>query len=155
MLPAVPASAGSSARRPEFFGAAIRSWASPATSRRRPSARPCFAPGDVKSTYGTGCFALVNTECDQHRVRQPAYVRYCGRHHPRVPDFQGGSGGASLSSVGPGIAEALTATAAGLFAAIPAAMFYNHFGHLLKEIGSEMDDFSLEFLNLIERSFGD
>ncbi len=69
--------------------------------------------------------------------------------------LQGGSGGASLSSVGPGIAEALTATAAGLFAAIPAAMFYNHFGHLLKEIGSEMDDFSLEFLNLIERSFGD
>jgi biopolymer transport protein TolQ len=66
-----------------------------------------------------------------------------------------GSGGASLSSVGPGIAEALTATAAGLFAAIPAAMFYNHFGHMLKEIGSEMDDFSLEFLNLIERSFGD
>jgi biopolymer transport protein TolQ len=66
-----------------------------------------------------------------------------------------GSGGASLSSVGPGIAEALTATAAGLFAAIPAAMFYNHFGHMLREIGSEMDDFSLEFLNLIERSFGD
>jgi biopolymer transport protein TolQ len=69
--------------------------------------------------------------------------------------LQGGSGGASLSSVGPGIAEALTATAAGPFAAIPAAMFYNHFGHLLKEIGSAMDDFSLEFLNLIERSFGD
>jgi biopolymer transport protein TolQ len=66
-----------------------------------------------------------------------------------------GTGGASLSSVGPGIAEALTATAAGLFAAIPAAMFYNHFGRILREIGSEMDDFSLEFLNLIERSFGD
>ena len=66
-----------------------------------------------------------------------------------------GSGGASLSSVGPGIAEALVATAAGLFAAIPAAMFYNHFGRILREIGSEMDDFSLEFLNLIERSFGD
>jgi len=66
-----------------------------------------------------------------------------------------GAGSSSLASVGPGIADALVATAAGLFAAIPAAMAYNHFGHSLKEIGTQMDDFSLEFLNLIERSFGD
>ena len=67
----------------------------------------------------------------------------------------GAAGSTSLSSVGPGIAEALIATAAGLFAAIPAAMAYNHFGHTLKELGSQMDDFGLEFLNLIERSFGE
>jgi biopolymer transport protein TolQ len=66
-----------------------------------------------------------------------------------------GAGSSSLSSVGPGIADALVATAAGLFAAIPAAMAYNHFGHSLKQIGGQLDDFSLEFLNLIERSFGD
>jgi len=66
-----------------------------------------------------------------------------------------GAGSSSLSSVGPGISEALVATAAGLFAAIPAAMAYNHFGHMLKEMGGQMDDFSLEFLNLIERSFGE
>jgi biopolymer transport protein TolQ len=66
-----------------------------------------------------------------------------------------GTGSSSLASVGPGIADALVATAAGLFAAIPAAMAYNHFGHSLKEMGTQMDDFSLEFLNLIERSFGD
>ena len=66
-----------------------------------------------------------------------------------------GAGTSSLASVGPGIADALVATAAGLFAAIPAAMAYNHFGHSLKEMGTQMDDFSLEFLNLIERSFGD
>lgn len=66
-----------------------------------------------------------------------------------------GAGSASLDSVGPGIAEALIATAAGLFAAIPAAMAYNHFNQLLKAMGSDMDDFGLEFLNLIERSFGD
>jgi biopolymer transport protein TolQ len=66
-----------------------------------------------------------------------------------------GGGSSSLASVGPGIAEALIATAAGLFAAIPAAMAYNHFGHVLKELGGQMDDFSLEFLNLIERSFGE
>jgi biopolymer transport protein TolQ len=67
----------------------------------------------------------------------------------------GSAGSPSLSSVGPGIADALIATAVGLFAAIPAAIFYNHFGHVLKEMGERMDDFSLEFLNMIERSFGD
>jgi biopolymer transport protein TolQ len=67
----------------------------------------------------------------------------------------GAAGSTSLAAVGPGIAEALIATAAGLFAAIPAAMAYNHFGHTLRELGSQMDDFGLEFLNLIERSFGE
>jgi biopolymer transport protein TolQ len=66
----------------------------------------------------------------------------------------GSAGSTSLRSVGPGIADALIATAVGLFAAIPAAIFYNHFGHLLKQMGTRMDDFSLEFMNLIERSFG-
>ncbi len=69
--------------------------------------------------------------------------------------FENLSGGTtSLKAVGPGISEALITTAVGLFAAIPAAIFYNYFGHLLKEMGTRMDDFSLEFLNLIERSFG-
>lgn len=67
----------------------------------------------------------------------------------------GSAGSTSLSSVGPGISEALIATAVGLFAAIPAAMAYNHFGHVLKEMGDRMDDFTLEFQNLIDRSFGD
>ena len=67
----------------------------------------------------------------------------------------GSAGSTSLTAVGPGIAEALIATAAGLFAAIPAAVFYNHFGHVLKDMGARMDDFSLEFLNMIERSFGE
>jgi biopolymer transport protein TolQ len=66
-----------------------------------------------------------------------------------------GAGSSSLDSVGPGIAEALIATAAGLFAAIPAAMAYNHFNNMVKALGSDLDDFGLEFLNLIERSFGD
>jgi biopolymer transport protein TolQ len=67
----------------------------------------------------------------------------------------GSAGSTSLKAVGPGIADALIATAVGLFAAIPAAIAYNHFGHVLKEMGDRMDDFSLEFMNLIERSFGD
>ena len=67
----------------------------------------------------------------------------------------GQMGSTSLRAVGPGISEALIATAVGLAAAIPAAIFYNHFGHALKEMGAKMDDFSLEFLNMAERSFGD
>jgi biopolymer transport protein TolQ len=64
-------------------------------------------------------------------------------------------GSTSLKAVGPGIAMALIATAVGLVAAIPAAIFYNHFGHSIREMGARMDDFALEFLNLTERSFGD
>lgn len=63
------------------------------------------------------------------------------------------SGATSMRAVGPGIARALVATAMGLAAAIPAAIFYNYFGNAVKEIGTKMEDFSLEFLNLTERNF--
>lgn len=64
-------------------------------------------------------------------------------------------GTTSLRAVGPGISAALVATAVGLFAAIPAAIFYNVFGAKIREIGARMDDFSLEFLNMAERRFGE
>jgi biopolymer transport protein TolQ len=62
------------------------------------------------------------------------------------------AGTPSMRAVGPGIANALEATAMGLFAAIPASIFYNHFGSRIREIGARLDDFSLEFLNLTERN---
>lgn len=65
------------------------------------------------------------------------------------------AGSASLRAVAPGISEALIATALGLGAAIPAAIFYNYFGHVIREMGARMEDFSLEFMNFAERSFGD
>ncbi len=61
---------------------------------------------------------------------------------------------ASIQAVAPGISEALFTTAAGLFAAIPAVIGYNQAVHRIKDIASEMDDFSTELLNLVERSFG-
>ena len=69
--------------------------------------------------------------------------------------FQGiaSAGNTSLGVVAQPIAEALIATAAGLFAAIPAVYFYNHFTSKVKKFASEMDDFSLEFLNICERNF--
>jgi len=65
------------------------------------------------------------------------------------------SGAASLRAVGPGIADALVATAMGLFAAIPAAIFYNYFGQNLREMGQRLEDFGLEFLNMTERTFNE
>ena len=65
----------------------------------------------------------------------------------------GVSGSTNLATVGPGIADALIATAAGLFAAIPAVMAYNHFTMKVKSLASDLDDFSLEFLNIAERNF--
>ena len=65
----------------------------------------------------------------------------------------GQTGSTSLAAVAPGIAEALIATLAGLFAAIPAVYFYNHLTHRVKLSASAIDDFSLEFLNIAERHF--
>ncbi|MGA3166810.1 MAG: protein TolQ [Terriglobia bacterium] len=67
----------------------------------------------------------------------------------------GTAGTASLRSVAPGISEALITTAAGLFAAIPAVIAYNIFLQRIREFGNQMDDFSLEFLNMTERHFTD
>jgi biopolymer transport protein TolQ len=65
----------------------------------------------------------------------------------------GQTGSTNLAVVAPGIADALIATAAGLFAAIPAVYFYNHLASRVKVLTTEMDDFSLEFLNISERNF--
>ncbi len=66
----------------------------------------------------------------------------------------GVTGSTSLVSVAPGIAEALIATAVGLFAAIPAVMAYNMFLHQLKDQITDMEDFSLELLSIAERLYG-
>jgi biopolymer transport protein TolQ len=60
-------------------------------------------------------------------------------------------GGASLAVVAPGISEALIATAAGLAAAIPSVIGYNYFSNQVRVLESEMNNFSSDFLNIIER----
>jgi len=67
----------------------------------------------------------------------------------------GQAGGATLRAVAPGIAEALIATAFGLFAAIPALIFYNYFSQQIREIRARLEDFGLEFYNLAERDYGE
>jgi biopolymer transport protein TolQ len=63
------------------------------------------------------------------------------------------TGSTNLAVVAPGIADALIATGAGLFAAIPAVYFYNLLSQRVKLFASEMDDFAMEFLNIAERNF--
>ena len=72
-----------------------------------------------------------------------------------MSSFQGigSTGSTNLGVVAPGIAEALIATAAGLAAAIPAVWFYNLLTQRVKAFGTDMDDFSMEFLNICERNF--
>ncbi len=60
-------------------------------------------------------------------------------------------GSASLAVVAPGISEALIATAAGLAAAIPAVIAFNHFMQKIRIIESELQNFAADFLNIIER----
>ncbi|MEW6427899.1 MAG: protein TolQ [Thermodesulfobacteriota bacterium] len=60
-------------------------------------------------------------------------------------------GSASLAVVAPGISEALVATAAGLAVAIPAVIFFNHYSNKMARIEGSMQNFSDDFLNLVER----
>lgn len=62
-------------------------------------------------------------------------------------------GSANLAVVAPGIAEALVATAMGLFAAIPAVIAYNHYVMTINRVTLEMENFSADFLNIVERHF--
>ncbi len=59
----------------------------------------------------------------------------------------------SIQAVAPGISEALIATAIGLAAAIPAAIFYNYFTQQIRLLSRSMDMFSAEFLNIARRHF--
>ncbi|KPK00169.1 MAG: protein TolQ [Desulfobacterales bacterium SG8_35] len=60
-------------------------------------------------------------------------------------------GSASLAVVAPGISEALVATAAGLAVAIPSVIFYNYYSNKLSVLENNMQGFSADFLNLVER----
>ena len=63
----------------------------------------------------------------------------------------GQKGSANLAVVAPGISEALVATAAGLAAAIPAVIAFNFFMSKIRVVESELQSFSADFLNIIER----
>ncbi len=65
------------------------------------------------------------------------------------------AGTASLAVVAPGIAEALIATAAGLFAAIPAVIAYNYQGARLNHLIERLDDFRIEYADSLRRALAE
>ena len=81
------------------------------------------------------------------------YVGLFGTVWGIMHSFRGLSnvGQATLSAVAPGIAEALVATAIGLFAAIPAVVAYNRFAHDIDRIAIRFESFTEEFLNILQR----
>jgi biopolymer transport protein TolQ len=58
---------------------------------------------------------------------------------------------ATLAQVAPGIAEALIATAIGLFAAIPAVVAYNRYSHDIERLANRFESFMEEFSNILHR----
>ncbi|NIM40743.1 MAG: protein TolQ [Hydrogenophaga sp.] len=60
----------------------------------------------------------------------------------------------TLATVAPGIAEALVATAIGLFAAIPAVIGYNRFAHDIDRVANSLETFMEEFSNILQRNLG-
>ncbi|RMG43989.1 MAG: hypothetical protein D6718_10770 [Acidobacteria bacterium] len=63
----------------------------------------------------------------------------------------GYTGAASLEAYAPGIAEALIATAAGLLAAVPAAVAYNSFLRQVRTMSIEMEEFQYDFTHLLQK----
>jgi biopolymer transport protein TolQ len=61
---------------------------------------------------------------------------------------------ATLALVAPGIAEALIATAIGLFAAIPAVVAYNRYSNQVERLNNRFDDFAEEFATILQRQAG-
>jgi biopolymer transport protein TolQ len=63
------------------------------------------------------------------------------------------AGSTSLDIVAPGISEALVTTAIGLAVAIPAVIGYNYIQGKIKNLVSEIDNFSYDFLNIVQKTF--
>jgi biopolymer transport protein TolQ len=66
----------------------------------------------------------------------------------------GATGAANLAVVAPGISEALITTATGIAAAIPAVVAYNHFAGQIRRLAVDMESFTQDFLNIVNRSVG-
>ena len=81
------------------------------------------------------------------------YVGLFGTVWGIMHSFRGLSnvGQATLAAVAPGIAEALVATAIGLFAAIPAVVAYNRFAYEIDRLSSRFESFMEEFSNILQR----
>jgi biopolymer transport protein TolQ len=62
-------------------------------------------------------------------------------------------GSGDIGALAPGLAEALINTTGGLFVAIPAVIAYNYFSEKIKDMGTRMDSFSVEFISFVSRTY--
>lgn len=65
----------------------------------------------------------------------------------------GATGATNLAVVAPGIAEALIATAIGLFAAIPAVIGYNYCASKIRKVSQDLDHVSNDFMNMVQKNY--
>jgi len=144
-----------------LFGAAMREW-------RRSTARGLSHDNTLRAGIRERIAQVMQVSLNREMERLERYLGFLATVGATAPflglfgtvwgimnSFQAIaiSKDTNLAVVAPGIAEALIATAAGLFAAIPAVYFYNSCTQTVKLQAAELDDFAMEFLNIAERNF--
>jgi biopolymer transport protein TolQ len=119
------------------------------------------SPPDIARFRRT--LSLITSEETLHLERLLSFLATTGSATPFIGLFGtvwgvmnafhgiGLRGTATLATVAPGISEALIATAAGLAAAIPAVIAYNHFVSQVRVVAAEMENFADEFASYAER----
>ncbi len=124
--------------------------------------QPGVAPDSMVESVRRAMRATYQREMDTLEAKLPflatvgsvsPYIGLFGTVWGIMNAFRGLSNVAqtTLAQVAPGIAEALIATAIGLFAAIPAVIAYNNFTHELDRLANRFDVFMEEFSNLLQR----
>ena len=106
-----------------------------------PPAAPASSLADIRALH-------YHMLAHHARGELAQYFRYNQQIHQRIIDC---AGNATLATVAPGIAEALIATAIGLFAAIPAVVAYNRFAYDIDRFATRFDTFMEEFSNILQR----
>lgn len=138
------------------------------TGGSSPRGNPVATPGRVKNANAVGVgMQVAAAEEVRHLERGMSWLATTGSVSPFIGLFGtvwgvmdafaglGDAGSASLRAVAPGIAEALITTAAGLFAAIPAVIAYNHYLHNIRGVAGRMDNFASEFVAKIETLYSE
>jgi biopolymer transport protein TolQ len=131
--------------------------------RPGPGANPGHNPGKLKNPSAVGVEMHLAAADEVRRLEKGmSWLSTTGSVSPFIGLFGtvwgvmdafaglGDAGTASLRAVAPGIAEALITTAAGLFAAIPAVIAYNHYLSSIRGVAMRMDNFASEFVSKIE-----
>jgi biopolymer transport protein TolQ len=124
--------------------------------------RTDLSPRDAVDGADRAMRVVFSREIDRLETRLP-FLATVGSTSPYIGLFGtvwgimnsfralGATGNATLAMVAPGIAEALIATAVGLFAAIPGVIFYNRFTSEVERLATRYESFLEEFTSILQR----